>query len=172
MINLSYVALSQGLADICIDDSKQRSGGGSSVDERAGIAAEIAKWASRIADVLGYVPAFLCGICAGAAFIFGLLAFLGYALAKNWNKAVGALVSAGVGLVAGKAGKHLIKRVVDSYGGKMMHFAKHHSVKENGALRRVTRMVPSSLRVKVEWLVTSITGTISAAFSAIATMDP
>jgi RHS repeat-associated protein len=163
---------SQGLADICIDDSKQRSGGGSSVDERAGIAAEIAKWASRIADVLGYVPAFLCSICAGAAFIFGLLAFLGYALAKNWNKAVGALVSAGVGLVAGKAGKHLIKRVVDSYGGKMMHFAKHHSVKENGALRRVTRMVPSSLRVKVEWLVTSITGTISAAFSAIATMDP
>jgi RHS repeat-associated protein len=164
---------SQGLADICIDDSKPRTGGGSSSSNkstvRAGIAADIAKWASKIADVLGFIPGFLCGVCAGAAFIFGILAAIGYFLAGMIDKAIGAVLSAGVGAVAGKAGKVVLRQVVKAYGGKMVHFARHWDQSSTG--QRVLRAVPTSLRVKVEWLTTTISGTVSAAFSAIATMD-
>lgn len=79
---------SQGLADVCIDDSWM--GGGGSVDgkgkPRNEIAAEIGKWAGIVADVLGFVPSFLCPVCTGASFIFGLLSVLGYALAKMWER--------------------------------------------------------------------------------------
>jgi RHS repeat-associated protein len=160
---------SQGMADVCIDDSKPQSSGGGFLDQRAGIAADIAKWAGKIADVLGFIPGFLCGVCAGAALIFGLLAALGYLLAGMIEKAIGAALSAGVGLIAGKAGKVALKQVVKSYGGKMVHFARHWDQTATG--QRVLRAVPTSLRIKVEWLTTTISGTVSAAFSAIATAD-
>jgi hypothetical protein len=79
------------------------------------------------------------------------------------EKAIGAVLSAGVGLVAGKAGKVVLKQVVRTYGGKMVPFARHWDQSSTG--QRVLRAVPTSLRVKVEWLTTTISGTVSAAFS-------
>ena len=64
-----------------------------------------------------------------------------------------------LGVVAGKAGKEALKDLVGKYGAEFTYKAKHYAA-------NIPREVPSSIRVKIEWVVTSFTGLMGFDYSA------
>jgi hypothetical protein len=81
--------------------------------------------------------------------------------------AVAALAGGALGFLAGSSSKMLVRHLVDRYGGKMMHLARHYQNNlANG--RGKLRYVPSSVRARLDYVVGSINGVIGMAISGLA----
>jgi RHS repeat-associated protein len=137
------------------------------------IAADIAYVAEKISQILGFIPGFICGLCQAGSLLLGLVAALGYFVADQIANGIAALISVALGAILGGlglgggaakgvAGK-VVKSLVEKYGGKMITLARHFREGED----RVLRYVPSSLRAKIEWIVTGVTGFISTAVDCV-----
>ncbi|MGH8685756.1 MAG: hypothetical protein ACREUM_10450, partial [Nitrosospira sp.] len=139
------------------DNKKGKNGkrnGGKGKAGGSGFGETMGDWAGMAAQVLGYVTAFLCQICAILGGVFGAISVPGYLIAGMVKKALVAAVGVLAGAVAGAAGKAVIKKLVTRSGGKMIHLVRHMS--ENG--QRVLRYVPTSMRVRIEWVVAGVVG--------------
>ncbi len=126
--------------------------------KRKAIGHWLGKGAGYVADGLGFAPSFLCPPCSGAGVVFGLISAVGYAIAEEWGEMGTALVGAGFGALLGGAGKVVLKKLLDRRGATLVYEARHY-------VDNIPKIVPTSIRVQLEKVVTAITGAIGLAYS-------
>jgi hypothetical protein len=144
------------------EQAAQDGPGGPQRPSRNQIAHNIAETASALANVLEFLPAWLCGPCQVFGIGFGVVSVLGYVLVPEIAQAILQAVGIIVGVVAGKAADKILELVLTKYGAKAVYLCKHY--REAGKL---TRWLPTPLRMKLETALSAVQGLIGMAYEAL-----
>jgi RHS repeat-associated protein len=135
--------------------------------------AKLAYWTGQISSALGFVPGFICEVCATLSLAFGAISAFSYALAGMWDDAVATLVGVGLSAFLGKKGSDMVEGLVKEAGGRMTALASHvrFTDKVTGVEGRVFKVIPSGMRKWFEGQVTALMGSIGAMYSTGATLN-
>jgi RHS repeat-associated protein len=124
------------------------------------IASKIARVLGDAAAVLGFVPGWLCEACAIAGAIMGGIALVLFLVAGELGEALKVAGETVIGFFLGKAAaKTVEKTVIARYGETMLYQARHYAGNLRGQWVRVSRMVPASLRYKMDNIFAVLVGT-------------
>lgn len=148
--------------------------------KKSSTAALIGGIAGKISEVVGLVPGFLCSVCLGITAFFGLASVIAYFVAAfkdcvcYLSSAIGALGGTLLGLLGlprlGNAG---VNGLVKALGGSLEYVARHAKAVGSSVKympRHLRSVVPTSLRVKMEWVMQGVTSMISTAYGYLNTL--
>lgn len=70
----------------------------------------------------------------------------------------------------GRLGSRGVKGLVESFGGALDYVARHAAQTGEYVARHLRTIVPTSMRVQAEWIMSAITSLISTAYGYITTL--
>ncbi|WP_406068705.1 hypothetical protein [Micromonospora sp. NBC_01638] len=119
----------------------------------------------NITEVLGYIPGWICNICAAGVLILGAVSAILYLVAGKIGKAIATIIGVGLGALAGGGAKKLMDTLVSRYWVKALQLTSHLRGKQGRRL--LARALTTTYATKVDSMLASAQGIMASVYSSL-----